>query len=72
MKTYEAIEVELHTSSTSSLDGGDCFTPPTPYPRTKGFRARWIGPKRVPRLNIHTTLTDTSSLHFITPVNLST
>ena len=37
MKAYEAIEIDLHVSSTSPLDGGDCFTPPTPYPRTESF-----------------------------------
>jgi hypothetical protein len=37
MKTYEAMEVELHASSTSPLDGGDCFTPPTPYPRRESL-----------------------------------
>lgn len=42
--------------------------PRRPTPVQKDFRARWFGPKRVPGLNIHTTPTDTSSLHFITPV----
>jgi len=37
MKTYEAIEAELHASSTSPLDGVKCFTPPTPYPSTERF-----------------------------------